>query len=271
MANLESDTLTQLRTSDGAVLGTFPVGDGPGALAFDGLNLWVAHRNDDTVSQVSLTGAVLATFPTGRRPVNLAYDGTGLWVVDNLDDTMIKLRTSDGSVMAKVRVAKGPFAVLYDGSAIWVTSFFGRTVTKVRPDDGARLGTFAVGDGPSGLAADGRSIWVANSGSSTVTRLDRATGAVMATYAIRTGTVRRRLRRPQHLGRQFRRQFRLDYAAGAVSPGRSAQQDGALPVIPQAAHLLSRGPFVQGDRGTDHPGLCRAEGIRPRDGAEDYG
>ena len=199
------------------MLGTFPVGDGPGALAFDGLNLWVAHRNDDTVSQVSTAGAVLATFPTGRRPVNLAYDGTALWVANNLDDTVTRLSTADGGITAKLHVAKGPFAVLYDGSAIWVTSFFGRSVTKVRPLDGAPLGTFKVGDGPSGLASDGSSIWVANSGSSTADpprsrhrRGDRH---------LRLGTrpLWRGVRRPQYLDRERGRQFRLDNAPRPVA------------------------------------------------------
>jgi hypothetical protein len=38
------NTATKLRTSDGAVLGTFPVGKNPVGVAFDGFSVWVRAR-----------------------------------------------------------------------------------------------------------------------------------------------------------------------------------------------------------------------------------
>jgi DNA-binding beta-propeller fold protein YncE len=43
--------VTKLRASDGANLGTFPVGAVPTGVAFDGANIWVANYGSDTVSK----------------------------------------------------------------------------------------------------------------------------------------------------------------------------------------------------------------------------
>jgi DNA-binding beta-propeller fold protein YncE len=42
---------TELRASDGAALGTFPVESGPDGIAFDGANIWVANAGSNTVSK----------------------------------------------------------------------------------------------------------------------------------------------------------------------------------------------------------------------------
>jgi DNA-binding beta-propeller fold protein YncE len=38
--------VTKLRASDGVVLGTFPVGNAPAGIAFDGANIWVANLSN---------------------------------------------------------------------------------------------------------------------------------------------------------------------------------------------------------------------------------
>jgi DNA-binding beta-propeller fold protein YncE len=43
--------VTKLRASDGANLGTFPVGTEPYGVAFDGANIWVANSISNTVSK----------------------------------------------------------------------------------------------------------------------------------------------------------------------------------------------------------------------------
>jgi DNA-binding beta-propeller fold protein YncE len=51
VANSDSNSLTKLRVSDGANLGTFPVGNNPQGVAFDGANMWVANGGSNTVSK----------------------------------------------------------------------------------------------------------------------------------------------------------------------------------------------------------------------------
>ena len=48
--NEGNGTVTKLRTSDGANLGTFAVGNSPRAVAFDGTNIWVANSATATIS-----------------------------------------------------------------------------------------------------------------------------------------------------------------------------------------------------------------------------
>jgi hypothetical protein len=47
VANEEGHSVTKLRASDGAVLGTFVAGLGPHSVAFDGANVWVTTGGPD--------------------------------------------------------------------------------------------------------------------------------------------------------------------------------------------------------------------------------
>ncbi len=53
VSNAGDGSVTKLRTSDGANLGTFSVGPGPRAVAFDGKNIWVANFGSNSVSKLS--------------------------------------------------------------------------------------------------------------------------------------------------------------------------------------------------------------------------
>ena len=51
------------------IVQSFPVGDGPSGLAFDGANIWVTETYDDTVTKLRASdGALLGTFPVGTEP-----------------------------------------------------------------------------------------------------------------------------------------------------------------------------------------------------------
>ena len=103
------NTVSKLRTSDGATLGTFPTGSGPYGIAFDGANIWVANYTGNTVTKLRASdGVTLGTFSTGSHPHSIAFDGANIWVTNqgssNLTDrvcgTVTKLRASDGANLA---------------------------------------------------------------------------------------------------------------------------------------------------------------------------
>jgi DNA-binding beta-propeller fold protein YncE len=52
VANINDNTTTELRASDGAKLGTFKVGSSPQGVAFDGVNIWVTNTNSNTASKL---------------------------------------------------------------------------------------------------------------------------------------------------------------------------------------------------------------------------
>jgi hypothetical protein len=69
-------------------LGTFAV-PSPGAVAFDGANIWVGGVN--TVSELRASdGVLLGTFTVGQQPAAMIFDGANLWLA-NVNDTLSKL------------------------------------------------------------------------------------------------------------------------------------------------------------------------------------
>lgn len=179
-------SLTKLRASDGAILGTFSVANARG-IAFDGANMWVTNYNPGTVTKLRASdGAILGTFSVGNEPDSLAFDGTNIWVTNSgsNSNSVMKLRASDGAILGTFVVATGPRGIAFDGANIWVTSAINNsnTVTKLRASDGVILGTFGVTH-PHGIAFDGANIWVTSSSTNTVRKLRASDGVNLGTFA----------------------------------------------------------------------------------------
>jgi len=138
---------------------TFAVGNQPYGVAFDGANVWVANFADNTVSKVRVTdGAVLGTFPAGGfEPYGVTFDGANVWV-SNLDrGTVTKLRASDGKLLTTVTVGANPGWMAFDGANLWVP-YGNNTVAKIEASTGAITGSFTVGVSPIATACDGVNI-----------------------------------------------------------------------------------------------------------------
>jgi len=222
VANSGNDSVTKIRASDGAVLGTFAVGASPQGLMFDGSNIWVANGNGNSVTRLLASdGSVVGTYPINGKPMRIAFDGTDVWIT-TFGSSLIRMQASDGTVLntfiqgpgatpygiafdgSNIWVADGNFTtkrrvsdgtslgilsirstqIAFDGTNLWFTDSLGNSVRKVRPSDGVVIGTFAVGLHPDGLAFDGTNIWVANSGTNTLTKLRASDGAVLDTIPV---------------------------------------------------------------------------------------
>jgi hypothetical protein len=109
-------------------------------------------------------------FAVGNAPVGVAFDGANIWVTNRTDNSVTKHRASDGANLGTFAAGSYPSDLAFDGTSIWVANTVGNTVTKLRASDGANLGTFSVGASPAGVAFDGANIWVANQGSNTVSK-----------------------------------------------------------------------------------------------------
>ncbi|HTD22831.1 MAG TPA: hypothetical protein VK738_09275 [Terriglobales bacterium] len=162
----------------------FGVGSNPIAIAFDGVNIWVANQVSNNVTKLRASdGALQGSFFTGATPVGLAFDGANIWVANTGGNNVRKLRASDGANLGTFSVGSAPRGVAFDGANIWVTNNGANTVTKLRASDGANQGTFAVGSGPQGIAFDGANVWVVNFGSNNVTKLRASDGALQGTFS----------------------------------------------------------------------------------------
>jgi hypothetical protein len=160
----------------------FAVGKLPGGVAFDGANIWVSNHGSTTVTKLRASdGATLGTFAVGFSvgflPGGLAFDGANILVANTgqlcckQGHTVTKLRASDGRNLGTFAVGTQPNGLTFDGANMWVANFSTFTVTKLRASDGTNLGTFTVGTTPMGVAFDGANIWVTNNGDNTVSKL----------------------------------------------------------------------------------------------------
>src|SRR5690242_9931575 len=88
------------------------------------------------------------SFPAGNAPEGLAFDGNSVWAVNGLDSAVTKLRASDGSIEGVFSVGREPHYLVFDGANIWVANYEDGTVTKLRASDGIFLATYHAGVGP---------------------------------------------------------------------------------------------------------------------------
>jgi len=98
------------------------------------------------------------TFPVGKQPWVTVFDGTNIWISNRGDNTVSKLSLSDGAILATYPVGSAPTGIVFDGANIWAANLNSNNVTKLRASDGAWLGTFAVGTQPHELVFDGANI-----------------------------------------------------------------------------------------------------------------
>jgi sugar lactone lactonase YvrE len=177
-------SVTKLRASDGANLGTFDAGtERPTCIAFDGANMWVANGEDSVVRKIRTSdGASVGSFPVGFNPNGMAFDGANMWVTHGAS-SVTKVR-GDGVILGTFSVGSSPDGIAFDGANIWVANSFSNSVTKLRASDGANLGTFSVGERPREIAFDGANIWVLSAVSKTVTKLRASDGVNVGTFSM---------------------------------------------------------------------------------------
>src|SRR5436190_16741292 len=65
-------------------------------ILFSGITLSFAVRG--SAQQTVAANLIIQSFPVGNFPVGLCFDGAGIWVVNSVSDTVTKLRASDGTV-----------------------------------------------------------------------------------------------------------------------------------------------------------------------------
>jgi hypothetical protein len=166
-----ANTVTRLRLSDGANLGSFPAVPGVNRLAFDGVSLWVAGRDGQVRRQRVSDGLYIDGF-TIPGPVNgIAFDGANLWLSSQGFVARMSTALPPGpGFLQQFPVGGSTAGMAFDGANIWVLTLQlpNTVVTKLRASDGENLGTFPVGPSeqagllmPSNaIAFDGANLWV---------------------------------------------------------------------------------------------------------------
>lgn len=209
------------------VLGLTLVGSKPLLCRSDGADLWVANINSDSVSRVrasdgklleTWTGATSAyavlvamgrvfvtggpvgqgqlyridpsqmpgvvttiTSNLGASPSGIAFDGARIWTANQSGSvSIVTPGTSLPWSVTTVTGFAGPVDLLYDGANIWVVEFGAENLLKLN-SSGAILKTVKIGTFPGSPVFDGTNIWVPNSASNSVSVVKAASGTVVAT------------------------------------------------------------------------------------------
>jgi len=171
---------------------SYPVGDEPRALLFDGSSLWVANFFDNSLTKLAASdcgsapdvcGQSLGTIEVDDLPVALAFDGDNLWVASSFEQTVSAVSPASGEVIGRYALPHVPSALVWDGESLWSANAFAGTVTKIA-SDGQILADIEVGKGPVAIAFDGASLWVINQEGKSLVRIEPDGARVLETIAL---------------------------------------------------------------------------------------
>jgi hypothetical protein len=71
------DYVTSYLAGNSQAGGTFPVDLAPQGIVFDGVNMWVSNRDENTVTKLRASDGVgFGTFATVSSPFSMVFDGT---------------------------------------------------------------------------------------------------------------------------------------------------------------------------------------------------
>lgn len=182
------NTVAVIDTRANRVTAAVAVGARPGAVTFAAGSVWVANRDDQTVSRVDPnTLATLRTLSLTAPPTGIAAAGGGVWVASSSSDpTFVSVSRIDpqfDTISPPVRIGNvvpnTPVA-LAAGSrgSVWVAPYSGE-LTRLSARSGRVLAELDPNAGPTGVAVGEGAAWVSDSNADTVTRVD-ATGLTTA-------------------------------------------------------------------------------------------
>jgi hypothetical protein len=178
--------LAQKRWWQGKSDGSVNVGSGPTDIAFDGLNLWVALRDQNALAKIRANDATILSTTTlnAVAPIAVAFDGLFVWTANRFSGNVTRVLARDPSASVNFPTGAGPIALAYDGENIWVSNILANTITKLRASSGANLGNFNVGQTPWGILYDGTNIWVSLHVDAKVAKVRPSDGVVIATVDV---------------------------------------------------------------------------------------
>jgi YVTN family beta-propeller protein len=136
----------------------------PAGLLFDGSNMWLTDFAANTLLKLDPSGAIIQTVMVGMGPFFPAFDGTNIWVPNRDDNSVSVVRAATGAVLATLtgNGLNTPTQAAFDGQRILITNNFGDSVSLWKAADLTPIGSFSTGTGtaPSRACSDGTSFWI---------------------------------------------------------------------------------------------------------------
>jgi peptide/nickel transport system substrate-binding protein len=156
------------------------VGARPGDLAVGSGAVWVANRDDQSVSRIDpATDTVTRTLSVAQTPTGLAASSGAVWVVgSDPSGPLVTVRRIDprfDTVTETGRIGNvvpgGAGTVAASGATVWVAPSTG-LLTRLNATSGRPVQTVDPNAGPAAVAVGDGAVWVADSDANTVTRVD---------------------------------------------------------------------------------------------------
>ena len=170
-------------------LAPLTVDTNPNHLAFDGVNMWLAHQFKGVWKLDTETGATLCTIPPfGSNLSGIAFDGTRLWITSMDTQEVYAVDPQTCTVSAPVAVGVFPAGVAFDGKVVWVAcpgsdEIMGVSTAGVVTNTVA----FPAGSKPNQILFDGRYLWVSCPSEGVVRRVDPVGFSMIATPSLGVG------------------------------------------------------------------------------------
>ena len=134
--------MTKLDPVSGAAVRAIGVGNGPAAIAAGYGGVWVANRDDGTVTRIdAATDAVTDTVRVGGSPGAVAAGLGAIWVADGGTGAVIRIDPRTRRVSRRIALGSAPSALALAGGSVWVAATASRA--------SHRGGTLRFESGPS--------------------------------------------------------------------------------------------------------------------------
>jgi hypothetical protein len=136
----------------------------PRGIIFDGTNIWVTDFQADKLFKLDSNGNIIQSIIVGDGPVHPIFDGANIWVPNAASNSVTVVRASTGVVLATLtgNGLSSPSQAAFDGQRILVTNPSGRSVSLWKATDLTPLGFTPTGANtpPLGACSDGINFWI---------------------------------------------------------------------------------------------------------------
>jgi YVTN family beta-propeller protein len=167
VANSADGTVSRLNAGSGKVEQTLPGAVGVTGLTVAFGHVWaVAPASGDVVELDGSQGNI----PVGNDPYAITAAAGALWVANREDGTVSRVDPGARSVTRTITVGRAPAALAPTGGAVWVANSGDGTLSKIDTRSSTVVNTLPLDNPPQGLASSGSDLYVSVRSSGTANR-----------------------------------------------------------------------------------------------------
>lgn len=167
------------------VVAHIPVGSNPTLIREGDGSVWVADRDDQTVTQIDPESRrVVRTIGIGFRPDDLAAGYGAVWAVNKEEGALVKVGSGEIRDRFERRGFAGFGRMAVDDEAVWLSG--GKRLIRVDAATGRVVKRAEVPVHLDGVAVGAGAMWAVSGSAATVLRIDLRTAGVLDTISLPT-------------------------------------------------------------------------------------